>query len=127
MKLCIFISLVTLFDAILSNTIDSVPVNRLGNASITARLNLASLPPLASPGHFAHHPQPDLAWYKEKPAPADDVVWKRYVCKGSNLVAQMLWSDFDVAQALPVPQDTVQSPYMLGGQFLRNSVEVAEY
>lgn len=113
MKLFILPFLATLLVVTLGDAIGSVPRNPLPNASNWTRFNLSGHP-LTIPEHVTHHPEPDLAWYKEKPEPADDVVWKRYMCKGSKLVAQISWSDFDVAQALPIPQKTVQSPYMLG-------------
>lgn len=54
-----------------------------------------------------------VAW-DSPPAPATDSVWGNYVCKGKKMKAQMSYSDFDVAQALPVPRNTVQSPWTWG-------------
>ncbi|KAH7096056.1 hypothetical protein FB567DRAFT_602176 [Paraphoma chrysanthemicola] len=45
------------------------------------------------------------------PPPATDEVWKRAKCKGRKFVVQMSYSDFDVGQMLPTPQNTAQSPW----------------
>ncbi|KAF1917347.1 hypothetical protein BDU57DRAFT_546645 [Ampelomyces quisqualis] len=46
---------------------------------------------------------------KGKLAADDD--WNRYVRKGSKLIAQMSYSDFDAAQMFDEPKTTAQSPY----------------
>ncbi|KAH3980431.1 hypothetical protein HBH64_030150 [Parastagonospora nodorum] len=47
----------------------------------------------------------------ELPEPATDAMWNTAVCKGRKMIAQMSYSDYDVAQLLPNPKDTVQSPW----------------
>lgn len=54
---------------------------------------------------------PQTAGWTEKEQAADDELWKRYVCKGKALMAQMSWSDYDVGQAARPPRDTAQSPW----------------
>jgi len=50
----------------------------------------------------------------ELPEPATDAEWNTAVCKGRKMLAQMSYSDYDVAQLLPTPKDTVQSPWRHG-------------
>jgi hypothetical protein len=63
-------------------------------------------------------PQPQLAGTPGFPGlvpePASDEDWSRYLCKGRKMMAQMSYSDHDVAQLLPTPKTTVQSPWALG-------------
>jgi hypothetical protein len=50
-------------------------------------------------------------WGGFPPGPAYDDVWNAAKCKGRKFMAQMSYSDFDAGQALPVPANTVQSPW----------------
>lgn len=60
------------------------------------------------------HPDNQRRWSGAAPAPVSDVDWERYKCKGRKLLLQMQLTDRDVGQALPVPQDTVQSQFHFG-------------
>jgi hypothetical protein len=42
-------------------------------------------------------------WDGEPPKPATGKVWKRLVCKGEKLLAQMSWSDYDVVKHVHLP------------------------
>tara|TARA_R110002003_G_scaffold56_4_gene5091 strand:- start:17813 stop:18145 length:333 start_codon:yes stop_codon:yes gene_type:complete len=95
-------------------------------ALLTLALTAASKPPLP----LAHDPialpnpilsNPDVIsnslsslqrrWPGPPPPPAANAVWEAAKCKGRKFGAQMSYSDFDVGQMLPVPQNTAQSPW----------------
>jgi hypothetical protein len=59
-------------------------------------------------------PNHQRRWAGPVPAPASDDLWEKSKCKGRKFMAQMSYSDFDVGQVLPVPQNTVQSPWYFG-------------
>jgi hypothetical protein len=50
-------------------------------------------------------------WAGPPPAPATGDLGNTAKCKGRKFMAQMSWSDFDAGQALPVPANTVESPW----------------
>jgi hypothetical protein len=60
-------------------------------------------------------PIPNIHLYKRwggfPPFPAYDEAWNEAKCKGRKFMAQMSYSDYDAGQALPVPANTVQSPW----------------
>ncbi|KAH5071318.1 hypothetical protein HBH96_010910 [Parastagonospora nodorum] len=58
-------------------------------------------------------PKPNAAWFKQPPPVADEATWSRAVCKGTKMMAQMSYSDYDVGQLLAEPKDSVQSPWSL--------------
>jgi hypothetical protein len=58
--------------------------------------------------------KPNAAWFKQPPPFADEATWSRAVCKGTKMMAQMSYSDYDVGQLLAEPKDSVQSPWSLG-------------
>jgi hypothetical protein len=82
------------------------------NANINpANLDLATLfvaqaEPVSNETH-SH----ERRWAGPPPAPAGDDIWNTAKCKGRKFMAQMSWSDFDAGQALPVPANTVESPW----------------
>jgi len=57
---------------------------------------------------------PNGAWWRGPPPVADDATWSKAVCKGTKMMAQMSYSDYDVGQLLPDPKDSVQSPWSIG-------------
>jgi hypothetical protein len=59
-------------------------------------------------------PKHQRRWAGPIPAPASDELWEKSKCKGRKFMAQMSYSDFDVGQVLPVPQNTAQSPWYFG-------------
>jgi len=84
--------------------------------------NSSEISNLTFPAHVARHryedsvvPRQERRWNGPPPAPATDDVWEKMKCKGRKFMAQMSYSDFDVGQMLPVPQNTAQSPWYLGG------------
>jgi hypothetical protein len=50
-------------------------------------------------------------WGSFPPWSAYDEAWNDAKCKGRKFMAQMSYSDYDAGQALPVPANTVQSPW----------------
>jgi hypothetical protein len=83
------------------------------NFSELSNLNISTL--------FVDHHEPSnegtehqRRWTCPIPAPASDDLWEKAKCKGRKFMAQMSYSDFDVGQALPVPQNTAQSPWCFG-------------
>jgi len=74
--------------------------------------NITKLPYFSDPSLLTLL-SPETGWYGAPPAPAADDVWKRYICKGRKMIAQMSYSDYDVGRMLPNPQTTAQSPYNL--------------
>jgi hypothetical protein len=53
-------------------------------------------------------------WAGAPPAPASNDLWEKAKCKGRKFIVQMSYSDYDVGQMLPVPQNTAQSPWYFG-------------
>jgi hypothetical protein len=90
-------------------------------SNLTNSTNLTSSPDSSLPNLASTFDQsgqgllgPETAWAEAPPAPADEATWKKAVCKGTKMMAQMSYSDADVAALLPVPKDTVKSKWTFG-------------
>jgi hypothetical protein len=78
-----------------------------------SRLNISAL--------FADYNEPqskasnrERRWTGAPPVPASNDLWEKAKCKGRKFMAQMSYSDYDVGQMLPVPQNTAQSTWYFG-------------